>query len=560
MDKRPADSEGLRRLGAALRLAGDHDEAERAELDAIAASIRDPALMTAAEALVENRLNEAERILRPRLKEQPFDVAAIRMMGELAARLGRLVDAETLFRRALELAPAFTAARANLAAILVRLNRPTDAIKVLDRLLDADPGNAGHQNLMAAALGRIGDYEDALGLYEKVLALVPGQPKVWMSYGHVLKTVGRQPDAVAAYRKAISLSPRLGEAWWSLANLKTVKLGADDIAALSDALARPDLTVDDRFHLHFALGKAADDGGQAAEAFGHYAEANRLRRAMIRYDPAEVGAHVARCRALFTPTFFAGRAGWGCEAPDPVFIVGLPRAGSTLIEQMLASHKAIEGTIELPDLPAIARRLGGPEDAYPECLANLSAADCAALGAEYLERTRIHRKTRRAYFIDKLPNNWMHVGLIRLILPNAKIIDARRHPLDCGVSNFRQHYARGQAFSYALDDIGFYYRDYAALMAHFDCVLPGRVHRVIHEALVADPEAVLRRLLRYIGLRFEADCLRFHENARAVGTASSEQVRRPINRDGMDQWRRYDPWLGPLRNALGPVLDDYPPA
>ena len=558
----PDDADAWRLLGAALRRGGEESEAEEAELRAISASVHDPRLMEAAQALAANDLPVAERLLRPHLKEKPTDVAAIRMMAELAARLGRYGDAENLLRRAVELAPAFSAARANLATVLYRQNRPAEAIEALDALADSDSGNPVHQNLRAAALGRIGGYEEAISIYEQVLERLPDQPKVWMSYGHVLKTVGRQPDSVAAYRKAAELAPGLGEAWWSLANLKTVKLGADDVAAMETALEGPGLSDEDRLHLHFALGKAHEDLGQSERAFAHYSEGNHLRRATNNYDPDEISDHVRRSIAFFTPDLFESRQGQGCAAPDPIFILGMPRAGSTLVEQILASHGAIEGTMELPDIPALVKRLGGrklkrEESAYPECLAGLGASELEALGAEYLERTRIQRKTDKPYFIDKMPNNWAHVGFIHLILPKAKIVDARRHPLACCFSNFKQHFARGQGFTYDQEELGRYYRDYAELTAHFDRLLPGRIHRVINERLIEDPEGEVRRLLDFLGLPFDPACLRFHENERAVRTASSEQVRRPINREGMDQWRPFEPWLGPLKRGLGPALETW---
>ncbi|MEA3066504.1 MAG: hypothetical protein QOJ27_2965 [Sphingomonadales bacterium] len=533
--------------------------------ETLAASVRDPRLMQAGLALAEGQLAVAERLLRSHLKEKPTDIAAIRMMAELAGRLGRYADAEHLLRRALELAPGFTAARANLATVLYRQNRPAEAIEMLDTLLDGESVNPAHQNLKAAALGRIGGYEEAIDLYAAVLARFPDQPKVWMSYGHVLKTVGRLQDGIAAYRRALAVAPSLGEVWWSLANLKTVRLDAADVAAMTAALAAPDLSREDLFHLHFALGKAHEDAGDRERAFHHYSEGNRLRRAAIAYDADDTRRRVDRATTMFTPPFFAARDGWGCPAPDPIFILGMPRSGSTLLEQILASHAEVEGTMELPDLPALVKRLSGrarrsDEGAYPEILAELGAEDARSLGEEYLERARIHRRTDKPYFIDKMPNNWPHVGLIRLILPNAKMIDARRHPLDCGFSNFRQHYARGQGFSYSLTDMGRYYADYVRLMAHFDRVLPGRVHRVIHERLVEHPEREIRALLDFLGLAFDPACLSFHENPRAVRTPSSEQVRRPINREGMDQWRPYEAHLGPLKEALGPVLDAYPDA
>ena len=559
----PPNAQALRRRARKLRIQGAVEQAEQLELAAIAASVHDPVLIQAAHALRTDRLAAAERLLRPHLKASPVDVAAIRMMAELAARLGRFNDSENLLRRALELAPGFAAARANLATVLHRQNRPSEAIAVLDHLLGADPDNAAHRNLKAAALGRLGGYEEALGLYEEVLRTHPNQPQVWMSYGHVLKTVGRQQDGVAAYRRALHLAPALGEAWWSLANLKTVRLGETDMEAMQAALARSDLRPDDRFHLHFALGKALEDDSQAEESFRHYAEGNRLRREMIDYDPGEISDHVRRSEQLFTREFFAAREDYGSPAPDPIFILGMPRAGSTLIEQILASHPRVEGTMELPDIPALAKRLGGRKlrsepTVYPEVLANLSADDCASLGEEYLDRTRVQRKTDRPFFIDKMPNNWAQVGLIRLILPNAKIIDARRHPLGCCFSNFKQHFARGQGFSYAQEDLGRYYADYVRLLRHFDHVLPGRIHRVFYEGMVEEPEQEVRALLDYLGLEFDPACLRFHENERAVRTASSEQVRRPINREGLDQWRAFEPWLGPAKKALGPVLRRYP--
>lgn len=510
---------------------------------------RDPELMRAALALHDNELARAEPILRQHLKADPFDVTAIRMLAELAGRIGRYKDAETLLRRALELAPDWEAARANLATCLYRQNRPAEAIGELTRLLTEDPDNIAHANLKAAALGRVGGFDEAIALYEQVLEDAPVQPKVWMSYGHMLKTVGRQADGVAAYRRALAITPSLGEVWWSLANLKTVWFTADDLAAMETALAREDLSDEDRFHLDFALGKAREDAGDCEASFAHYAAGNALRRTKIVYDADETESFVDRSIALFTPEFLAARAGQGCAAPDPIFILGMPRAGSTLIEQILSSHSQVEGTSELPDIPALAR-----VDHYPENLASLPAAKLRELGETYLERAAIQRRTDKPFFIDKLPNNWAHTGFIRLILPNARIIDARRHPLACCFSNFKQHFARGQAFSYDLTDMGRYYRDYTRLMAHFDAVQPGAVRLVMYEQLVNDLDGQVRALLAALDLPFEDSCLRFHKTDRAVRTASSEQVRRPIFREGIEGWRGFEPWLGPLKAALEPQL------
>ncbi|QGN53649.1 sulfotransferase [Novosphingobium sp. Gsoil 351] len=552
----PPDADAWRLAGRALRALGRVAEAEQAELAAIDAAAHDPELQRAALALADNRLGEAEPRLKARLKAIPTDVAAIRMLAELAGRIGRHRDAENLLRRALELAPAFHAARSNLATVLHRQNRTPEALAELDTLIAAEPEHLGHANLRAAALTKVGEFDEALTLYETVLEKPPGHPRIWMSYGHALKTVGRSEDSVAAYRKAIALQPSLGEVWWSLANLKTVRFAQADVVAMRAALTGADLAEEDRFHLHFALAKALEDAGESDDAFDNYLVANRLRRADLPYDAMETSRAVDRTIALFTPEFVSSLTD-GCAAPDPIFIVGLPRSGSTLIEQILACHSQVEGTMELPDIPAMVSRLASDERGFSAKLAALSADERRALGEEFLARTRIQRKSHKPFFIDKLPNNWAHVGFIKAILPDAKIVDARRHPLDCGVSNFRQHFARGQAFSYDLADIGTYYSDYVRLMAHFDVVMPGAVTRVFHEALVADPEAEVRALLAALGLDFEDDCLRFHENTRAVRTASSEQVRRPVNRDGLGQWRRYDAHLGPLREALGRVLTDY---
>ncbi|MES2420589.1 MAG: sulfotransferase [Pseudomonadota bacterium] len=503
-------------------------------------------LMQAALALHDNQLHVAEPLLKSYLKRDPFDARAIRMLAELAGRIGRYGDAETLLRRAVELAPGFTAARANLALVLYRQNRAPEALTLLDAVIADEPDNPGHANLKAAALGRLGGFEDAIALYEKVLHDAPGQPRVWLSYGHMLKTVGRRDDGIAAYRRALSLLPTLGDAWWSLANLKTVRFDDDDIAAMEAALSRDDLDDEDRFHLDFALGKAFEDRRDPVQSFAHYAAGNALRRTRIVYDADETSAFVDRSIALLTPEFLAARHDHGSTAPDPIFVLGMPRAGSTLIEQILASHSMVEGTTELPDMPALARRIAH----YPQGLEALSADALREIGEDYLRRAAIQRRTDRPFFIDKLPNNWAHIALIHLALPNARIIDARRDPLDCCFSNFKQHYARGQTFSYSLDDLGRYYTDYVRLMTHVDAVLPGRVHRVDHEALIENTEVEVRGLLAACGLEFEPACLAFHETERAVRTASSEQVRRPINRDGVDAWRPYDQWLGPLRSAL----------
>ena len=560
---KPDLPDAWRALADHLAAVGDTEGASAAYARHIKASTRDPRLLAPAAALVENRIPEAEALLRMHLLLHPTDVAALRMLAEVAARLRRWSDAQTLLERCLELAPDFDAARHNYATVLNRQGRPAVALAQVEHLLAREPRNPGYRNLKAAVLANLGEYAESARIYQQVLAEFPHQPKVWMSYGHSLKTTGRTADAIAAYRGAIGRDATLGEAWWSLANLKTFTFSADDVAALRAALERTDLTDDDRLHFEFSLGKALEDASAWEESFRHYASGNALRRKSLPYSAAESSDFVHRSRELFTREFFAQRAGSGHAARDPIFILGLPRAGSTLLEQILASHSQVEGTMELPDVPQIARELatrGGAESGagFFEAVAASSPAELAALGERYLEGTRKLRKTAAPLFIDKMPNNWLYVGLIHLILPNATIVDARRHPLGCCFSCFKQHFARGQSFAYALEDLGAYYRDYVALMHHFDAVLPGKVHRVRYEDMVKRTDEEIRALLDRCGLAFEPACLEFYDTERSVRTASSEQVRQPIFTTGLEQWRHFEPWLDPLKSTLGSVLTAYP--
>jgi cytochrome c-type biogenesis protein CcmH/NrfG len=557
---KPDMPEGWRALADQLFLKGELEAADAAYARNIQASIQDPALMEAAQALADDRIAVAERLLRAHLQRFPTDVAALRMLAEAGTRLGQYRDAERLLAHCLELAPSFLGARHGYAIVLYRQQKAAEAIPQIERLLADDPRDPGYRSLLAAALGLVGDYARASAIYEQVLAEQPRQPKIWLSYGHSLRTAGRKAEAIAAYQRAISMSPSLGEAYWSLANLKTERFSASEEAAMRSQLAEAEVSDEDRLHLHFALAKALEDREAYPGSFEHYSAGAALRRAQIPYDAAARSEEACRSHALFTHDFFAERAGWGSTSPAPIFIVGLPRSGSTLIEQILASHSQIEGTMELPYIVAAAMELGAgasKDPPYPNQIATLSREDCARLGEEFLASAAIHRKQGRPFFIDKMPNNFRHIGLIQLVLPNARIVDARRHPMAACFSAFKQHFARGQGFSYDLTDLGRYYRDYVELMAHFDQALPGRIHRVIYEDLVEDIDGEVRRLLDYCGLTFEAACLRFHENDRAVRTASSEQVRRPIFREGLDQWKNYAAWLEPLRDALGPTLETW---
>ena len=548
-----------RALGDLLFAAGEANAAEAAYAQHRRALVRDPALKAAAGALCDGRLGEAERLLRPRLAARPDDPPALELLAEAVLRQGLYADAEVLLARSLALDPACAEARFAYASALFHQQKGAEALGALERLLADDPQSPAYRNLTAAALALAGDFEPALATYEALLDDYERQPLIWLNYGHALRTVGRADDAIGAFRRALALDPTLTEAYLGLANLKVAAFTPGEVAAMRGAAARADLRPADRPALHFALGKALEDAGDHPGSFEHYAKGAQLRRAQTPYDAEAFTAYVDACERLFTPDFFERRAAFGAAADDPIFIIGLPRSGSTLIEQILASHSAVEGTMELPDVGFAARKLGwqdpgaGPPG-YPASLAALDAAGAAALGDGYLAATRPQRRLGRARFIDKMPNNFQHLAFIRLTLPGATIIDARRHPMATCFSAFKQHFAQGQAFSYDLGDLGRYYRDYVRLMRSFDAALPGRVCRVIYEDLVEDTEREVRRILACCGLDFEPACLAFYENARAVRTVSSEQVRRPIFRDGLEQWRRYEPWLGPLKDALGPTL------
>jgi tetratricopeptide (TPR) repeat protein len=532
----------------------------RAEIERIADSLERPPLSEAVAALQRGQPARAEALLRPFLAARPEEPGALWLLASAVGMLGRWDEAEAPLRGALAAAPGFLAARSDLVRVLQRERRLREALEEVEALLAAAPDDETGLALTASLLVDVGRAGEAIKVTERLLARAPDELGLRMSHGHLLKTVGRANEAVAAYRAALRLRPSAGILWWSLANLKTVALSEEDMAEIGRLLGDRSLQPYDRLHLHFALGKALADAGRPAEAFEHYAAGNRVRRAQAPHNADAVTRFVARSEALFTRDFFAARAGQGCPAPDPIFIIGMPRSGSTLVEQILASHPEVEGTMELPDLPHLAERVARDPAGYPGALAERDAEALSALGQAYLDATRIQRRTDRPFFIDKLPANWRHVGLIQLILPNAKIVDVRRHPLACGFSLFTQQFERGQEFAYDLGDIGFYYRDYVRLMAHFERVLPGRVQRVVYEALVEAPEAGVRALLAGLGLPFDPACLAFHETRREVHTPSAEQVRRPINREGLERWRAFEPWLGPLKTALGPVLDAYPEA
>ena len=513
------------------------------------------ALADAGAALRENRDASAEMIVRRVLAQNPNNADALKMLAEIAIRANCNADAADILERCLTIAPDFFAAHYRYATVLFYLNKPDRALKETDRLLQDDPQNFECLSLRAIILGRIGDYDQALACHARLIREYPDRSGVWLNYASDLKTAGRQTESIKVYRDAIARFPHLVEAYWSLSNFKTFGFEPDEIDTMRAELARPEISDRDRCLLHFALGKAGEDAKAFEPSFEHYRAANLLRRKAVPYNADETTAFFAKLRETFTPELLSRHANTGCSAPDPIFVVGLPRSGSTLLEQILASHSAIEATMELQNIPAIAERFDGP---YPGVIRDLDPDVFEALGEEFMEETRASRPLGKAFFIDKMPENFRHIGLIRLMLPNAKIIDARRHPLACGMSIYRQDFEGGYDFANDLTEIGQYYRDYVHLMAHYDAIFPGQIHRVIYERMVAEPEAEIRRLLAYLGQPFEEACLRFHETNRAVHTGSSEQVRRPLFTDAVDQWRNYEPWLGPLKSALGPVLEAYP--
>ena len=489
------------------------------------------------------------------LRAHPTDFSARTRLGEIYFRQARHEDAAEQFRKALESSPDFVRARWMLAGSHAYRGDWKMALAEVETLLSHEPEHAQYLDIEAYALLQLGECDRAIAGYEVLLAKYPAAEN-WKSCGRALKAVGRTADAIDAYRRALALKPGYAMVWWSLAELKSFRFAAADIAAMQTALQGDSRSAQNRALLHFALGRAYEDGLQYESAFGHYSRANAAVRSYVRHDPQQRASFVQRNKRLFTPEYFRARAGWGSSRPDPIFIVGLPRSGSTLVEQILASHSQIEATAELQALESVVRettrRATGQK--YPEAMQEISAEQARQAGEDYLARATAYRKLNRPFFIDKMPNNFSYAGAILTFLPKARIIDVRRHPLGSGFAIFKHYFVEAYSFAFDLADIGRYYRDYVELMAHFDAVQPGRVHRVGYENLIAAPEREIRRVLDYCGLPFEEQCLRFYENPRAVLTPSSEQVRQPISGEASTLWRHYERWLDPLKSALGDVL------
>ncbi len=518
-----------------------------------------PELLSVASFIQEGRIYKAEQLCRAFLQRNGHHVEAMRLLADIGIKFNAYDEAEFLLESCKVLEPGNVSAHYDYVKVLRKRQKFEQSVAEAAELREKEPGNPEFEMLYANENLALGNFDEAMLVYEALLGSMPNNPGINLTYGHALKTIGRQDDAIAAYRRAYQIKPDCGDAFWSLANLKTYRFGDDEIAQMRAREASPMTALDDRYHLCFALGKALEDRADYESSFEYYERGNRLKREELKYDPVRLSKEMRLQRELVTPDLLARFSGAGCVARDPIFIVGLPRAGSTLLEQILASHSQVEGTMELPNIFALAHRLDrqrlvGEEPEYPANLNDLTHEDVTRFGDEFIRDTQIYRKKGTPFFIDKMPNNFRHIGLIHMILPNAKIIDARRGAMGCCFSGFKQLFAEGQEFTYGLTEVGTYYRDYVQLMDHWDTVLPGKILRVRYEDVVADLEAQVRRLLEHCGLPFEEACINFHQTKRAVRTASSEQVRQPIFKSGVDQWENFSAHLDPLRDILGPQL------
>jgi tetratricopeptide (TPR) repeat protein len=555
-----------RMLHGLYRMTEDqHNAASAAEHIAVLQKLPLP-IIQAGSMFSDGDLTAAESMVRAYLLQHGDHVEAMRLLARIVIQRDVPVEAERLLESVLKLAPDYGAARADYASVLYQRQKHLQARQQMDTLLQLEPGNRDYLKLYAAACVGLGDYEPVIRIYRQMLAqgaaagTETADLHLWLA--DLLKTVGRQTEAIQEYHAAIAAWPDSGKAWWSLANLKTYRFAENEIARMHTLEAAPATSLVDRYNLCFALGKALEDQARYEESWAYYERGNALKHAEIRRPPQITETHTRLSKQVCTKEFFAARQEWGVADPDPIFILGLPRSGSTLIEQILASHPQVEGTQELADIQRIVMELrdrGSDLDnpRYPGVLTELTVEEFTRLGERFLTETRVYRRTGRPFFIDKMPNNFRDIGLIHLMLPNAKIIDARREPMACCFGNFKQLFSSGQEFSYSIGDMAHYYRHYLELMRHWNETLPGRILTVHHEDLVDDLEGSVRRILDFCGLPFDAASLEFHKTSRNVRTASSEQVRRPISREGIDQWRNYEPWLAPLRTALGEAVKSY---
>jgi tetratricopeptide (TPR) repeat protein len=519
-------------------------------------------LIAAMDYIAQGKLSNAENLCREFLKQHPHHVEAMRLLAEVGMKLNILHDAEFLLESALKLEPENNLLRIDYIEALRKRQKIEAAHAEVLTLHKANPDNVHFESLYAVLCMQMGDYDKAIQLFDKILTKIPGDPVTLTSKGHALKTCGNTQEAIASYRDATQSSSAYGEAWHSLANLKTVKFSDTDITKMLAQLENDELKFMDRVYINFTLGKAFEDAEEFDQAFSHYAAGNKAKKAQTRYFAEQMTDEFEYQKKVFTKQFVSDRKNFGHSAPDPIFVVGLPRAGSTLLEQILSSHSQVDGTLELPNVLALVNdlRRGGNmtgDNLYPSILETLDTDKYREFGEAYIRDTKVHRQDA-PFFIDKMPNNFRHIGLIKLMLPNAKIIDARRHPMGCCFSGYKQLFAEGQAFSYDLNDAGQYYRDYQSLMDTWQAIFPDQILHVQYEDVVNDFEAQVRRILDYCGLPFEEACLSFYKTERAVRTPSSEQVRQPIYRGGIDQWKNFEAHLDPLKESLGSVLDDYP--
>jgi tetratricopeptide (TPR) repeat protein len=518
-----------------------------------------PQLLTVASLIQEGKMYKAEQLCRHFLQTEGHHVEGMRFLAQIGMSFNVHDEAEFLLESAVVLDPGNVGAHFDYVDTLQKRQKFSEALEQARLLREKDPDNPQVDMLYANQNLTIGNFDEALGIYRSRAEATPNNPGIHLTLGHALKTTGQQQEAIEAYTQAYRIKPDFGDAYWSLANLKTYKFDETQIAAMREREAAPTTQLSDRYHLCFALGKALEDHGQYDDSFAFYERGNRLKREEVGYDWRRISKEIELQIEHCTPGLFAKANGAGSKAVDPIFILGLPRAGSTLLEQILASHSQVEGTMELPNILALSHKLSGrrridEEPEYPANLAELSREEFTEFGEAFIRDTMIHRKAGTPFFIDKMPNNFRHIGLIHMILPNAKIIDARRGAMGCCFSGFKQLFAEGQEFTYGLEEIGHYYRDYVGLMDHWDAVLPGKVLRVRYEDVVDDLDTQVRRVLDFCDLPFEEACLNFHETERAIRTASSEQVRQPIFKSGVDQWENFSPYLDPLRDILGPEL------
>lgn len=543
-------------LGRALLLAGQSEESEKAVQRALELDPGRAAVAQASDLLAEERTEQAEKLLRDLLVESPDDPRAMRLLAHIAMQSNHRRAALRLLKRTVEVAPDFVLAWNNLADLHLKEEQFELALETAEKAIQLDPGLPHSYVVKGNILSKAQRHTEAIEAYDRALEISPGHSGALSSKGHVLKTIGRTEEAIEAFRQCIRLHPGFGEPYWSLANLKTFSFDAKEVEVMEQMLAREELPEENKVNMHYALGKHHENQEDFDTAFGHYRDGAELRRPHESYDPVQNQVVHERTTAVFDRDFLEKREGWGDPSEGPILIVGLPRSGSTLIEQILASHSQVEGTMELPDLARCIREVSRSRDdrvEYPEAATDLSEADVRALGERYIRTTQRYR-TDKPFFIDKMPNNFSHIGFLHLILPNARVINARRHPLDSCLGCFKQLFYKGQSFTYDFFELGQYYLQYQRVMDHWHSVLPGKVLDVQYEDVVADQEGQTRRILDFLGLPFEERCLRFWETERPINTASSEQVRKPIYTGGVNFWKNYEPWLGELKEILEPVL------